>query len=59
MSLVDVGAPVIYWFRSDMRLQDNPAWTRACAMGRPVLAVTFAPVLSAREGAWGIPGLSP
>lgn len=59
MSLVDVGVPVVYWFRSDMRLQDNLAWTRACAMGRPVLAVTSAPVLSASEVAWGIPGLSP
>lgn len=58
MSHADNGAPVIYWFRSDLRLHDNPAWTRACAMGQPVIAVTFPPALSAREAAWGISGIS-
>ncbi len=57
MSPSDSGGPVIYWFRSDLRLQDNPAWTRACSLGRPVLAVAFVPTLSSREAAWGIPEL--
>lgn len=57
MTPSDSGTPLIYWFRSDLRLQDNPAWTRVCESGRPVLAVTFAPTLSARESAWGIPAV--
>ncbi|MDH4450090.1 MAG: DASH family cryptochrome [Rhodoferax sp.] len=47
-------SPVLYWFRNDLRLHDNPAWTRACALGRPVVAIVIAPSLGAREMAWGI-----
>ncbi len=32
-------APVIAWFRQDLRLTDNPAWRAACESGRPVLPV--------------------
>ena len=31
-------APVLYWFRQDLRLQDLPALAAACATGRPILA---------------------
>ncbi len=30
-------APVILWFRKDLRLRDNPALTAATASGRPIL----------------------
>jgi deoxyribodipyrimidine photo-lyase len=50
-------SPVLYWFRTDLRLQDNPAWTHACAMQRPLVAVTVEPALSEREQAWGITGI--
>ena len=32
-------APVIVWFRKDLRLADNPALTAAVATGRPVLPI--------------------
>ncbi len=32
-------APVIFWFRQDLRLADNPGLAAAAASGRPVLAV--------------------
>lgn len=32
-------APVILWFRRDLRLADNPALSRAFALGRPVIPV--------------------
>lgn len=32
-------APIIVWFRQDLRLSDNPALTHALASGRPVLPV--------------------
>ncbi len=32
-------APIIVWFRQDLRLADNPALARAVASGRPVLPV--------------------
>ncbi len=31
--------PVICWFRQDLRLSDNPAFTEACASGAPVIPV--------------------
>lgn len=31
--------PVIYWFRSDLRLSDNPALSAACGEGRAVIPV--------------------
>ncbi len=33
------GAPVLVWFRNDLRLADNPALTAACESGRPVAAL--------------------
>lgn len=33
------GAPVIMWFRRDLRLADHPALTAACQSGRPVIPV--------------------
>jgi deoxyribodipyrimidine photo-lyase len=34
-------APVIVWFRRDLRLADHPALTAACDSGRPVIPVYF------------------
>jgi deoxyribodipyrimidine photo-lyase len=31
--------PVLIWFRRDLRLADNPALFRACALGKPVVPV--------------------
>ena len=31
--------PVLVWFRSDLRLADNPAWNAAASTGRPVIPV--------------------
>ncbi|WP_306118324.1 MULTISPECIES: deoxyribodipyrimidine photo-lyase [unclassified Roseitalea] len=35
----DSDAPVVVWFRSDLRLRDNGALTAAAQSGRPVIAV--------------------
>ena len=35
----DGSAPVILWFRRDLRLADNPALNQAHATGRPILPV--------------------
>lgn len=32
-----MASPVIFWFRRDLRLADNPALTAAAALGRPVV----------------------
>lgn len=31
--------PVIVWFRSDLRIADNPALTEACKTGQPIICV--------------------
>jgi len=36
---VPTSAPVLLWFRQDLRLTDNPALTEALASGRPVVPV--------------------
>jgi deoxyribodipyrimidine photo-lyase len=33
--------PQLVWFRSDLRIHDNPALSAACASGQPVMAVVF------------------
>lgn len=43
-------APVIVWFRQDLRLFDNPALITAAAMGRPVLPLFI--LDDANAGAW-------
>ncbi len=43
---------MLFWFRADLRLQDNPAWTRGCALDRLLVAVTFESLLSPGEVAW-------
>ena len=35
----DDAAPVILWFRRDLRLADNPALNHAAETGRPVIPV--------------------
>ncbi len=34
-----VTAPAIFWFKNDLRLQDNPGLTAACDSGKPVIPV--------------------
>ncbi|WP_439579575.1 cryptochrome/photolyase family protein [Elioraea sp.] len=36
---IPTGAPVLLWFRQDLRLTDNPALAAAIASGRPVVPV--------------------
>lgn len=45
--------PLVYWFRSDLRLRDNPAWVHACALNQPLLAVVFEPHMASTEQRWG------
>ena len=42
-------APVIVWFRNDLRLDDHPALAHAAATGRPLVPVW---VLSDEDGPW-------
>lgn len=45
-------APVIVWFRRDLRLDDHPALVAACALERPVVALFVDdPALRRRAGA--------
>jgi len=46
-------APVIVWFRNDLRLSDNPALSHAVASGRPVLCLFVHDPQHAREHALG------
>ncbi|MBC7951282.1 MAG: deoxyribodipyrimidine photo-lyase [Rhodospirillaceae bacterium] len=47
-------APVIVWFRRDLRLADNPALTEAAALGRPVIAI----YIHQPDGVWREGGAS-
>ena len=42
-----MAAPVIAWFRRNLRLTDNPAWIAACESGQPVFAVYVSDALDA------------
>ena len=44
---------LIYWFRNDLRLHDNPSLVAALARGHPVLPVYVDEDASARVTAWG------
>ena len=46
--------PVIFWFRQDLRLEDNPGLRAACASGRPLLAVYI--LDDETPGAWRMGG---
>ena len=48
-------SPVIVWFRQDLRLNDNPALTRAAEQGRPVIALY---ILDTATAAWSMGGAS-
>jgi len=43
-------APILVWFRQDLRLTDNPALLAACAAGVPVIPVYIRDTQN--EGAW-------
>ncbi|MYF95033.1 MAG: deoxyribodipyrimidine photo-lyase, partial [Holophagales bacterium] len=47
--------PILAWFRRDLRLTDNPAWSWAASSGRPVVPVF---VLDEEEGEQPIGGAS-
>jgi deoxyribodipyrimidine photo-lyase len=47
-------APVLLWFRRDLRLADNPALVAAAETGRPILAVYV--LDDAAPGAWRLGG---
>jgi deoxyribodipyrimidine photo-lyase len=47
-------APVIVWFRHDLRLADNPALTAAAATGQPILALHV--LDDAAAGPWRLGG---
>lgn len=49
-------SPVIVWFRQDLRLGDNPAWTSACAAKVPVISVYILDDQNA--GPWKMGGAS-
>lgn len=49
-------APILVWFRADLRLQDNPAWHAALTSGAPVVPVFI--LDDAGEGTWQLGGAS-
>ncbi len=49
-------APVIYWFRQDLRLQDNPALQAAQATGAPIIPLYI--LDDAAAGDWPLGGAS-
>ena len=50
---------VLFWFRNDLRLHDNPAFHAAYAQGnRHLLPVLCLPDV-AQDGAWGFPRMGP
>ncbi len=51
-----MSAPVILWFRQDLRLQDNPALQAALASGGPIVPVYI--LDDAGEGRWSAGGAS-
>ncbi|PJI38093.1 deoxyribodipyrimidine photo-lyase [Ferrovibrio sp.] len=48
-------APVVVWFRQDLRLNDNPALVAAAASGRPVIALY---ILDTADNDWSLGGAS-
>ena len=48
--------PIIVWFRSDLRLSDNPALTHAVASGKPVICLYV--LDDETPGAWKMGGAS-
>jgi len=49
-------APILVWFRQDLRLDDNPAFAAAAATGRPVVPVYILDDLA--PGRWRLGGAS-
>ncbi len=45
--------PIIVWFRQDLRLADNPAFTHAAKSGRPVICLFVLDDGAAGEWKWG------
>ncbi|HOO51120.1 MAG TPA: deoxyribodipyrimidine photo-lyase, partial [Alphaproteobacteria bacterium] len=49
-------SPVLCWFRQDLRLTDNPAWSAACQSGAQILPVYILDDTSAKD--WKMGGAS-
>lgn len=47
-------APVIVWFRLDLRISDNPALVNACELGKPVIPIYILP--DDEDGNWPVGG---
>lgn len=43
-------APILVWFRQDLRLSDNPALHAACAAGHPIIPVYILDDVNAKDG---------
>ena len=50
-----VSAPLVVWFRQDLRLNDNPALSMAAASGRPLIALY---ILETTDHDWSLGGAS-
>lgn len=46
---------IIYWFRKDLRIQDNLAFTQACADANHLLPVFIHPANHDEQTSWGFP----
>ena len=46
---------VIYWFRNDLRLEDNPAFLQACNEADHILPIYIHQAHLEREISWGFP----
>ena len=51
-------APTIYWFRNDLRLEDNPALNAACASSAGLLVVYFNQLPNNQVTRWNVPRTS-
>jgi deoxyribodipyrimidine photo-lyase len=48
----------IYWFRNDLRLEDNPAFLQACNEANHLLPIYIHQTLLEKEAVWGFPRAS-
>ena len=48
----------IYWFRSDLRLRDNPAFTQACKDEETLLPIFINQAHLTRDTVWGFPRIN-
>ena len=46
---------IVYWFRNDLRLEDNPAFLRACNEVDYLLPIYIHQTYSDQDTSWGFP----